>query len=110
MARPHSSLSRLISKRPPSKATAQSLLREHGFREPQRALGAITRLYGDELQRASLAKVFSRLMRACAGSADPDRALLGFERLVAALPNAGMFYHYLQSAPERIELLVTVFA
>jgi glutamate-ammonia-ligase adenylyltransferase len=49
-------------------------------------------------------------MQACAKSADPDRALLGFERLAAALPNPGMFYHYLQAAPDRLEMLVTIFA
>src|SRR5206468_10242534 len=47
---------------------------------------------------------------ASAASADPDRALLNFERLVSALPNPSMFYHYLQAAPDRLDLLVKVFA
>lgn len=42
-------------------------------------------------------------------SADPDRAILNFERLVAALPNPSMFYHYLQEASDRLDLLVRVF-
>ncbi len=116
MARPHSrrvvrgNLSSLISKLPPTKSTAQSLLRAHGFHDPARVLAAIARLYSDEIQRASLAKIFPHLMRGCAASADPDRALLGFEQLVTALPNANMLYHYLQSAPDRIDLLVKVLA
>jgi [glutamine synthetase] adenylyltransferase / [glutamine synthetase]-adenylyl-L-tyrosine phosphorylase len=106
----HSNLSSLISKRPPTKTTARSLLRVQGFRDPAGGFAAISRLYADELQRVSLAKIFPHLMRACASSADPDRALLGFEQLVAALPNANMLYHYLQSAPDRLDLLVKVFA
>jgi len=50
-------------------------------------LAAIGRLYGDELQRRNLATIFNHLIRACEKSADPDRALVNFERLVAALPN-----------------------
>ena len=116
MARPQSrrvgatAFARLISKRPPARATAQSMLRQHGFLDPVRAYAAIARLYADDVQRSNLAKIFPRLIHACAASADPDRAFLGFERLVAALPNASMFYHYLQSAPDRLDLLVKVFA
>jgi glutamate-ammonia-ligase adenylyltransferase len=87
-----------------------TLLRRHGFREPARAQVAIRRLYSDEFQRRNLAKIFPNLIRACRRSADPDRALLKFEQLVAALPNPNIFYHYLREAPERLELLVKIFA
>jgi glutamate-ammonia-ligase adenylyltransferase len=62
------------------------------------------------LKRRCLAKVFSHLMAACEKSADPDRALVNFVRLVSALPNPNMFYHYLQDAPDRLDLIVRVFA
>ena len=91
-------------------ATAEALLREHGFREPSNVRIAIGRLFTDDLQRRALSKIFPHLIHACAGSADPDRALLSFARLAAALPNPGMFYHYLQAAPDRLDMLVTVFA
>ena len=103
-------LSSLIAKRPPAKPTAHRLLREQGFRDPAGARAAIQRLYTDDLQRRNLAKVFSHLIHACKTSSDPDQALLGFERLVAALPNPNMFYHYVQAAPDRLDLLVRVFA
>jgi glutamate-ammonia-ligase adenylyltransferase len=103
-------LSSLVSTRPLSKPKAQRLLQEHGWRDPAVALAAIRRLYADELQRRSLVKIFPHLMRVCAASADPDRALINFERLVAALPNASMFFHYLQMAPDRLDLLARVFA
>ncbi|MCG3150588.1 MAG: Bifunctional glutamine synthetase adenylyltransferase/adenylyl-removing enzyme [Verrucomicrobiae bacterium] len=103
-------LSSLIAKRPPAPTTAQQLLRAHGFRDPARVHSALTRLHSDELQRASLAKIFNHLLRACAAAADGDRAVINFERLVAALPNPSMFYHYLQAAPDRLDLLVKVFA
>jgi glutamate-ammonia-ligase adenylyltransferase len=103
-------LSALIAKRPPAKPTADKLLRAHGFRDPTAARAIIQRLGADELQRRALAKIFPHLSRACAASADPGRALMNFERLVAALPNPNMFYHYLQEAPDRLDLLVKVFA
>jgi len=104
---PHSSL---IAKRPLAKSTAQQLLRHLGFRDPVRAHAAIARLHQDDQQRKSLAKIFPHLLRACTASADADRALVNFERLVAALPNPSMFYHYLRAAPDRLDLLVKVFA
>ena len=103
-------LTALLSPREPRAAMAEALLREHGFREPANVRIAIGQLYADDLQRRALSKIFPHLIHACAKSADPDRALLGFERLVAALPNPGMFYHYLQAAPDRLDMLVTVFA
>ncbi len=106
----HAPLSSLIAKRPPAKPTALRLLRNLGFRDPATAHAALQRLYSDDWQRRALAKIFTPLLRTCAASADPDRALIHFERLVAALPNPGMFYHYLREAPERIELLTKVFA
>jgi [glutamine synthetase] adenylyltransferase / [glutamine synthetase]-adenylyl-L-tyrosine phosphorylase len=103
-------LTALLSPRAPRAATADALLRDHGFREPANVRIAIGRLFTDDLQRRALSKIFPHLIHACAESADPDRALLGFERLAAALPNPGMFYHYLKAAPDRLDMLVTVFA
>src|SRR6266404_968979 len=103
-------LPRLIGKRPLSKPAAQQLLRDHGFRDAARVLAAIGRLYEDELQRRNLATIFSHLFRACEKSADPDRALVNFARLVAALPNPNIFYHYLHESPDRLDLLVKIFA
>ena len=105
-----SPLTRLISARPPAKPAAQRLLGQHGFRDPASVHAGIARLAKDELQRPSLRKIFPHLLRACIAAADPDRALLNFERLVAALPHPNMFYEYLQTAPDRLDLLVKVFA
>ena len=103
-------LTALLSPRAPRAATADALLREHGFQEPANVRKAIGQLYADDFQRRALSKIFTHLIHACAQSADPDRALLSFGRLVGALPNPSMFYHYLQAAPDRLEMLVTVFA
>jgi glutamate-ammonia-ligase adenylyltransferase len=110
MAAPRSPFAPLILARPPRPASAQKILRDHGFREPAAAWAALQRLRGDEPQRRSLRPVFARLMHLCAASADPDRALLHFERLVAALPNPSLFFQYLGRAPDRLELLVKIFA
>ncbi|HUI05865.1 MAG TPA: bifunctional [glutamate--ammonia ligase]-adenylyl-L-tyrosine phosphorylase/[glutamate--ammonia-ligase] adenylyltransferase [Verrucomicrobiae bacterium] len=103
-------LPKLIGRRPASKPAAQTLLRDRGFHDPARVFSAIRRLHEDEIQRRNLAKIFNRLIRACEKSADPDRALVSFERLVAALPNPNIFYHYLEESPDRLDLLVKVFA
>ena len=100
----------LIGARPPAKPAAHKLLRQHGFRDPASVYAGINRLAADELQRPSLRKIFPHLAGACSAAADPDRALLNFERLAAALPNPSMFYQYLQIAPDRLDLLVKVFA
>jgi glutamate-ammonia-ligase adenylyltransferase len=102
--------SRLIGKRPVSKPTAQKLLREHGFHDAPRVAAAIRHLYDDEIQRRNLAKIFPHLFRTCEKSADPDRALVNFARLVAALPNPNIFYHYLHESADRLDLLVRIFA
>ncbi len=103
-------LPQLIGKSPSTTPAAQKLLRDRGFRDVVRVLAAIGRLYEDELQRRNLATIFNHLLRACEKSADPDRALVNFERLVAALPNPNIFYHYLHESPDRLELLVKIFA
>jgi glutamate-ammonia-ligase adenylyltransferase len=103
-------LPKLIGKNPSTKPAAQQLLRDRGFRDVARVLAAIGRLYEDDLQRRNLATVFNHLFRACEKSADPDRALVNFERLVAALPNPNIFYHYLHESPDRLDLLITIFA
>ena len=103
-------LPRLIGESPTAAPASQKLLRDRGFRDVARVLSAIGRLYEDELQRRNLATIFNHLLRACEKSADPDRALVNFERLVAALPNPNIFYHYLHESPDRLELLVKIFA
>ena len=100
----------LIGARPPAKLVAQQLLRQHGFREPASVAAGIARLAANELQRPSLRKIFPHLLHACRAAADPDRALLNFERLADALPQPGLFYQYLHTAPDRLDLLVKVFA
>src|ERR1017187_3907941 len=97
-------LPRLIGKSRASAPAAQKLLRDRGFREVARVLAAIGRLYEDDLQRRNLAMIFNHLVRACEKSADPDRALVNFERLVAALPNPNIFYHSLHESPARPRL------
>jgi glutamate-ammonia-ligase adenylyltransferase len=103
-------LPKLVGKRSSSNPAAQKLLRGRGFRDVGRVLAAIGRLQADALERRNLRKIFQHLIRACEKSADPDRALVSFERLVAALPSPNIFYHYLHESPGQLDLLITVFA
>ena len=110
MPEPRSQLLQLLAARPPAKLTAQKLLRQSGFRDPASSDATIRRLAADDWQRQSLRRIFPHLIQCSLSSADPDRALANFERLVAALPNPSLFYHYLETAPARLDLLVKVFA
>jgi len=103
------SLAPLVSDRPLSRTTAEKILRAHGFQDTGSIAAALPRLCTNDQQRRSLRLLLPRLARACAASADPDRAFLNFERLVSALPHPNMLYHYLLDAPEALELLVRVF-
>lgn len=103
-------LSPLVGKPSSSSQQAQKLLRKWGFQDVGRVLAAIGRLQADALERRNLRKIFTHLVRACGKSADPDRGLVSFERLVAALPSPNIFYHYLRESPSQLDLLITVFA
>jgi len=105
-----STLSRLLGARPLPKPAAEKILRAHGFGDAGQIAAALPRLYANDQQRRSLRQLLPRMVRACAASADPDRAFIHFERLVAALPHPNMFYRYLLDAPEALDLLVKVFA
>src|SRR5579863_101078 len=98
-------LSKLIGKGASSNQAARRLLHKRGFRDVGHVLAAIGRLQANALERRNLQKIFHHLIRACEKSADPDRALVSFERLVAALPSRNIFYRYLHESPGQIDLL-----
>lgn len=81
-----------------------------GFADREAAAAVVARLRQDPVTRRSLDRILGRLLRLCARSADPHRALVNFERLAQALPNPGILYRYLSAAPDRLEMLVTLFA
>jgi glutamate-ammonia-ligase adenylyltransferase len=97
------------ARKPPASAAARTL-KIVGFHNPPAAWQAIGRLYNDDDERRHLVPVFPSLMRLCGSSSDADRALVNFERLAASLPNRAMFYQYLREAPDRLEILVRLFA
>lgn len=104
------SLASLVGPHPLAKPAAEKILRAHGFTDTGRIAAALPRLHTNDQQRNSLRLLLPRLARACTASADPDRALINFERLAAALPHPNMLYHYLLDAPDALDLLVRVFA
>ena len=92
---------------PPIEDTArwQQRLHELGFSEPQRALQILQanlegNAYGappPDAKRA-FAAILPELLTACARTPDPDRALIGLERLADAFPNrAALFAAYAES-------------
>ncbi len=100
----------LISTRGPTAASKRALLKRRGFDQPATALRAIDQLVADRDSRQPLRRVFNRLLGACQKSADPDRALIGFERLVTARPRPAKLYRDLDANPDWLPVLATVFA
>jgi len=88
------------------------LLAELGFSEPRRAYQVlVANLVGNEYgaplpeARRAFEAVLSELLTACARTPDPDRALIGLERLADAYPNrASLFATYAQSPEVLIRL------
>ncbi|OYT74221.1 MAG: hypothetical protein CFK49_09475 [Armatimonadetes bacterium JP3_11] len=85
----------------------KTALRELGFSEPHRAYHILrTNLVGDEygapppdVKRAFEA-VLPELLIACARTPDPDRALIGLERLADAFPNRAALYASYEESPD----------
>ncbi|MCX7993368.1 MAG: hypothetical protein N2651_06835 [Fimbriimonadales bacterium] len=82
-------------------------LRELGFAEPRRAYYVLrANLVGTEYgapspdERRAFESIVSDLMTACARTPDPDRALLGLERLAEAFPHRAALWTAYAESPE----------
>lgn len=81
-----------------------------GFREPGRALAVLARLARpesslDEDPRPALSEVVDELTAQCAGSGDPDAALVGIEALSGIIGGRRRFFELLDESPHITRLL-----
>jgi [glutamine synthetase] adenylyltransferase / [glutamine synthetase]-adenylyl-L-tyrosine phosphorylase len=97
-----------------AKATLERLA-EMGFRQPAEVSarvrrwlnGGVPSLRGS-FARAQLAGLVPLLLRHFAPAADPDAAVLAFDRFVGALQGGGRLYSLLRQNPDLIPLIVLV--
>jgi len=86
-----------------------TLLAPYGFRDTKRADDNIQAIAGDPSSRALLARILGSLLDAVATSADPDQALIHWERFLSAGIARTHLFDYLRGAPRMLHLLCTIF-
>jgi glutamate-ammonia-ligase adenylyltransferase len=90
-------------------------LAELGFRQPAEVSARVRRWQSGgapslrgSFARAQLAELIPLLLPQFARSADPDRAVVAFDRFIAALQGGGRLYSVLRQNPDLIPLIVLV--
>jgi glutamate-ammonia-ligase adenylyltransferase len=90
--------------------TRESILREGGFDDPERAYANIKSMAGSGARRSTFAKLALLAFDILKRKPDPDMALNNWERFVRAQVSADFHYSLLLSQPMRLELLLGIFA
>lgn len=85
------------------------LLRPYGLTDWREADANIQSLAGDPLTRQKLGAILSDLLAGIAETADPDRALVHWDRYVQATLNRGTLYDYLRESPRLLHYLCVIF-
>ncbi len=88
----------------------ESILREGGFDEPERAFTNIKSLAGGGSRRATFARLALLAFDILKRKPNPDMALNNWERFVKAQVSADFHYKLLLTQPMRLELLLGIFA
>lgn len=87
----------------------ERLLRPYGVTDWREADANIQSLAGDPLTRQKLGAILSDLLAGIADTADPDRALVHWDRYVQATLNRGTLYDYLRGSPRLLHYLCVIF-
>jgi glutamate-ammonia-ligase adenylyltransferase len=88
----------------------ESILREGGFDEPERAFTNIKSMAGGGSRRATFARLALLAFDILKRTPNPDMALNNWERFVKAQVSADFHYSLLLTQPMRLELLLGIFA
>jgi glutamate-ammonia-ligase adenylyltransferase len=99
----------VLSDQVPQK-TRDSVLRDSGFDQPERAYANIKSMAGGGTRRATFARLALLAFDILKRRPDPDMALNNWERFVRAQVSADFHYNLLLSQPMRLELLLGIFA
>ena len=92
----------------PGHEQVQSHLQAIGFREPAVADQHLRALADDPSVREALAEVAEPLLEALSRAPDPDAALVGFSRYLAARGSKVMFLHYLHDDEPALGVLIEI--
>ena len=86
-----------------------ALLTPFGIRDPAKADANLQALAGDPYARARLALIIKDLLASVSQTADPDQALMHWERLVGTGMSRTQLFDYLKGSQRMLHLLSTVF-
>lgn len=107
--RPNSDPSPLLLAPGLSPETVVALLKPYGIEDPKRADANIQAMAGEPRSRELLARILGELLQAVASTADPDLALIHWDRFLQTGGNRIQLFQYLADAPRMLHLLCTIF-
>ncbi|HYN89460.1 MAG TPA: ACT domain-containing protein, partial [Ardenticatenaceae bacterium] len=93
-----------------SQDEAHAVLASIGFADWNAAYRSLRRLAADDELRPAMAACLPPLLAALSHAANPDRALVSFERFVRADADPAALLSDLAAKPRTVEMLVTLFA
>jgi glutamate-ammonia-ligase adenylyltransferase len=85
------------------------LLSPYGFQDVKRADASIQQMAGEPRSRASLAGVLGDLLTMVSETADPNQALVHWERYIEAGIHRVQLFDYVRGSPRMLHLLCTIF-
>lgn len=85
------------------------MLRPYGVTDWHEADANLQSLAGDPVTRQKFGAILSDLLAGIAETADPDRALVHWDRYVQATINRGTLYDYLRGSPRLLHYLCAIF-
>jgi glutamate-ammonia-ligase adenylyltransferase len=83
-----------------------ALLQPYGLRDIARADAHLQTVAADPSERELLAEILSELLTSVSQSANPDQAIVYFERFATASLNKPQLFAYLRDFPQAIEILI----
>jgi len=106
---PHSAELKTLLAENPNPEAALALLEPIGFADRAAAFERLTRTAGTGASRELLADCLPTLLLALSDTAQPDHALVNFERFVQSVPDRAVLFHQLRDNPRTVEILVRLF-
>src|SRR6188768_1531661 len=86
--------------------TVTALLQPYGLKDVARADANLQSVAADPSERHLLAEILEDLLTAVSQSANPDQAVVYFERFATASLNKPQLFAYLRNFPQAIEILI----
>jgi glutamate-ammonia-ligase adenylyltransferase len=104
----HSELKALLTGKP-EPALVAAILAPIGFADVPAAFERLSRTAGEGASRGLLAECLPSLLLSLSDTAQPDHALVNFERFVQSVPDRSALFASLRDNPRAVEILVRLF-